>query len=637
MKKLIYLIPFLLLGSLLHAQIADFEVVVTKKTAQLPSYPMAYVDNPLKYFSVTITNNTGMPADVYLSCAMKFNGHRIVYSDTTPTPQPLVLSPGLNVMSDQILDAHFSRDRMNLDAEGMAAALPTSADLYTQLSAATRLPEGDYQLSLFVHRWVDAATPTPPETEGSMDEDFEILYSGTPPELITPLSEQVNWGANQRIDSRDRTRKTHKTTKREDDFSLLTGMGRNSTRNVLTPQRKLTFRWSPVITTSTRNPQFEYTLKIVAVMPQQNAQDAIEHNPVVVTMTTKNTYCIIDTLVDMKYQFEQGSSYAVQVQAKYIRQNTDGIAGAFEDIEVSNEGKSQVVSFSWGKAKYSIAYDELRAPLDTAILEVRYQDNIQQLLRKTKLPQILSPADIVSPDTFDISFSRMGWTPVTGPDITDVKYTARIFEYKGETECTLNQQPVSRKNQMIEGRYYYLDVETAIIYHYLWDTTYAVVHYVNGIEADTESETVHGEADGAVVRHVGKVFLYGTQKAEEHDRKYETPSVGLRLAANYDKDSSCIHLNWYHHYKSKAGDKKSRDKKKSKGMFHAVVYRSIDGGPFVGIAALPSDQESYIDRDVQPGQTVRYFIKLHLTQYKQSKPSNTTRTVVPGSSVKAKN
>ncbi|MBR6441998.1 MAG: hypothetical protein IKS44_08135, partial [Bacteroidales bacterium] len=117
----------------------------------------------------------------------------------------------------------------------------------------------------------------------------------------------------------------------------------------------------------------------------------------------------------------------------------------------------------------------------------------------------------------------------------------------------------------------------------------------------------------------------------------ETPSVGLRLAANYDKDSSCIHLNWYHHYKSKAGDKKSRDKKKSKGMFHAVVYRSIDGAPFVGIAALPSDQESYTDRDVQPGQTVRYFIKLHLTQYKQSKPSNTTRTLIPGSGSKAKN
>ena len=163
MKKLIYLIPFLLLGSLLHAQ-ADFEVTVTKKTNQLPSYPMAYVDNPLQYFSVTITNNTMTPANVYLTCSMSFNGHRIVYSDSMPTKHPIVLQPGLNVMSDQMLDAHFGRERMHMDVEGLAAALPDYADLYAQLSAATRLPEGDYQISLFVHPWIDDATPTPPNT-----------------------------------------------------------------------------------------------------------------------------------------------------------------------------------------------------------------------------------------------------------------------------------------------------------------------------------------------------------------------------------------------------------------------------------------------------------------------------------------
>lgn len=611
----------------LRAQDDQITVQVIKKVAQLPSSPLCYMENPMQYFAVTITN-IGEPVEAYLTCEFRLNGHRIIYSQDTNVVIPSMTIPnGITMLDNSTYSSQFG-SRMEFDLTYFYNQY--GDDPMSQLATLTRLPEGDYEFFLEVHPYVDATTPTP-AFAGSAAEGFEIVYSGTAPELITPLSEQVNWGANARADSRDRTKRTSaKTTKNESDFGLLTSMGKGtSNRSSLTPQRKLTFRWTPVVTSSEYNPTFNYTLKIVAVMPNQNAQDAIDHNPVVVTTSTKNTYCIIDTLQDMKYQFEQGSTYAVQVQAEMVSKNSRG--GAFselETIEVANGGKSQVVTFSWGKAKYSISYNEIKAPLDTAWVELRYHDNIQKLLRDTKLHSIISPADIVKPDTFDIAFSRPGWTPVTGPSINGVEYTARIYNYQGENECTLHQQPITNASQMIPGQYYYLDVEAVINYHYNWDSVKATVHYVNGIEADTEADTVRGEADGSVTRHVGKVFLYGTEADRPYVTKYETPNVGLRLTADYMSDSSCIHLNWYHHYKSKAGDKSSRDKKSSKGLFHTVVYRSIDGGPFVGIATLSSDQESYIDRDIQHGQTVRYFVKLHLTQYKQSKPSNTTRTTV---------
>ena len=630
-KYIITVVFCLLFTPALKAQMPDFEVTIIQRVPTLPSYPAAYMDNPLQYFLCTITNNTGLPAEVYLTCGMYYNNARIVYSDNVPSAQPLILRPGLNVIDQATIEDHFG-GRMRLDLDALERVLPDYMNLLDQIATVTRLPEGDYALEIQVHPWVDETTPTDAYEEGTMAEEFEIVYSATPPEIITPLSEHVNWGGSMRTDTRDRSRTQQKTTKREDDFSLLTSMGRSSGggRNALSPQRKLTFRWTPVITSSATNPQFEYTLKIVAVLPMQNAQDAIDHNPVVVTTTTRNTYAIIDTLQDMKYQFESGMTYAMQIQAVFVRSvSSVGLGGMFEDIVISNDGKSQVVTFSWGKARYSIQSSEISAPLDTAIYETLYHDNIPQLSYATKRPQITSPADTVNPATFDMTNS-LQWTPVSGPEILDVKYTPRIYKYLGENECTLCQDPITDQSQMTLGETYYFDLETEITYRYHYDTVHALVHYVNGIEADTEADTVFGTATGSIFRHVGKVFHYGNvahakEKRSKNKSDIETPGVGLRLIANFNKDSLCVHLNWYHNYKSKA-DKDSRDKKRGKGLYHAVVYRSIEGGPYVGIASLPADVETFTDYDVQLWQNVKYYVKLHISPKVISKPSNIIRT-----------
>ena len=624
----------------------DYEVMVARRTAQLPSYPMAYLYNPLQYFLLTITNNTGMPGDVYLTCALVYNNNRIVYSENIPPLQPLHLGTGVNVIDEYTIEEHFS-GRMKLDLDALANALPDYQNMLDQISTATRLPEGNYHLALYVHPWIDATTPTDPNADGNIDEEFEIIYSATAPEIITPLSEQVNWGAAEREDSRDRTRTQQKTSKREDDFGLLTSMGRGGgSRNALTPQRKLTFRWTPVITTSSYNTQFEYTLKIVAVLPQQNALDAIDHNPVVVLTTTRNTYAVIDTLQDLKYQFEGGSSYAMQVQARPLQPANKGIAGIFEDVEISNNGKSQVVTFSWGRARYSIQYNEINAPLDTAIRQLRYTDNICRLLKETRMPSFDFP-DTVSPadyqrilDTrlanFQAQFNTLNQPPIP----SRARFSSKVYPYLIDKECSLCQ-PAADGN-LLPGRYYYLDVTSEMDYPYHWDSLFATVHYVNGIEADTETDTVSGDATSTIVRHQGKVFYYGnpesssasntkSSKKKKANAQFSnlnsqlaTLHAGLQLTADYDNDSLCARLEWYHNYKS-AAEKHSSGRKNSKGLYHFVVYRSINGAPFVGIATVPAGTESYSDRNILPGQTVRYFVRLHVSPEKASVPSNTVR------------
>ena len=197
----------------------------------------------------------------------------------------------------------------------------------------------------------------------------------------------------------------------------------------------------------------------------------------------------------------------------------------------------------------------------------------------------------------------------------------------GDKECTLCQNPLSDIRQLTPGQSYYLDIEYELTYHYLWDTVHAIVHYVNGIEADTEADTIKGEDEAILVRHVGKVFKYGQEKKTSKIKKADkgNQNVELRLTADFDRDSACIYLNWYNNYKSKS-NKGTHDKRKSKGLYHTIVYRSIDGKPFVGIASLSSDVDSFIDRDIIPGHNFRYFVRLQISPDNFSAPSNTVYT-----------
>ena len=279
------------------------QVQLNKKYATpLPSTVTSYLDDPFRYFNVVfIVNGAGSEGlDVFVD--MNFTvDTKPFYVRTRPgtvARQSIHLSEGMNMMRTDVLQTQVvGRTETNVD--------------YNNPLNLQQLPEGTYELCLDFYDWNALPNRVPIEVVGPCP-TFEICYSGSAPELVSPLA-----GA---------------------QMSLNGAM-------VVTPARKITFFWSPVVSNCTsNNTRFKYKLKMVKVLTGQNYNDAIRYNPTVFsTEVRSNTYAVLDTLRDIKVQMEKGGLYVAQVQAEQIR-----ISNSAENFIIANDGNSQPMPFFWG-------------------------------------------------------------------------------------------------------------------------------------------------------------------------------------------------------------------------------------------------------------------------------------------------
>ena len=279
------------------------QVLLTQKVPALPSTAISYLDGPFRYFNtqfiVTGAGSEGL--DIFFDMEMTVNTSPL-YVRTRPGTvpmQPIHLSEGVNIMRDDELNTQvLIRTETNYD--------------YSDLLNVQQLPEGTYTICLDFYLWSDRDNPNRvPITIGPCP-TFEICYSGSAPELVSPMA-----GAQMNLNG---------------DL-------------VVTPARKINFFWTPVISNCAgRNTRFKYKLKVVRVLNGQNYQDAIKYNPTVLsTEVRNNNHAVFDTLRDIKVQMEKGRLYVAQVQAEQIK-----FANTTENFIVANEGKSQPMPFYWG-------------------------------------------------------------------------------------------------------------------------------------------------------------------------------------------------------------------------------------------------------------------------------------------------
>ena len=279
------------------------QVLLTKKVPALPATAINYLNDPFRYFNVQfVVNGAGSDGlDIFFDMDMTVNTSPLYVRTrpgTIPT-QPIHVSEGVNVMRSDVLNPQvLIRTETNYD--------------YSDLLNAQQLPEGTYQLCLDIYLWSDRLNPARvPITIGPCP-TFEICYSGSAPELVSPMA-----GAQMALNG----------------------------AMVVTPKRKINFFWSPVISNcSGRNTRFKYKLKVVRVLNGQNYQDAIRYNPTVLSTEVRNiNYAVFDTLRDIKVQMYRGALYVAQVEAEQIKKND------FEDtFIIANDGKSQPMPFFWG-------------------------------------------------------------------------------------------------------------------------------------------------------------------------------------------------------------------------------------------------------------------------------------------------
>ena len=283
------------------------QIFATPKTTSLPSTVTSYLDDPLRYFNIQfyVTGAGSGGLDVFIDLQFTLNT-KPYYIQTRPGSvplEPLHLSEGANFLRrDELAPQIGNRMETNI--------------VYNNPMDMQQLPEGTYQLCVDVYRWSDKDNPNPESLTIGPCSTFEICYSGSAPELTSPLA-----GA---------------------QMDLYGNM-------IVTPARKITFLWSAVISNcSSGTTRYNYQLKVVKVLNNQNYQDAINVNRTVFSIDAGDqVFAVFDTVRDTKIeQMERGCLYVAQVQA--IPEQTSNLSNTFM---VANDGKSQPMPFFWGSTE----------------------------------------------------------------------------------------------------------------------------------------------------------------------------------------------------------------------------------------------------------------------------------------------
>ena len=322
MKRIIRILvlAFTLVTGLTTVSAQTVQVIVNQKVPSLPSTLTSYLDDPFRYFNIQfLALNVGSEGlDVFFDMQFTISTSDM-YVRTRPgsiPAEPLHITEGINILKTPEL------------APQIGNRLETNINTNNPLDIQ-QLPEGTYELCVDVYLWSDRTNPArEPITIGPCP-TFEICYSGSAPELVSPVAgAQLDLNGNM----------------------------------VVSPTRKVNFFWTPVISNcSGRAVRFRYFLKVVKVLEGQNYQDAIKVNPTAFSAeVTNHNFAVFDTLRDVKVQLDRGALYVAQVEAEPF--NT----GRSDEIfEVANGGKSQPMPFYWVYSPAGMGGDNMNSTVNT--------------------------------------------------------------------------------------------------------------------------------------------------------------------------------------------------------------------------------------------------------------------------------
>ncbi len=537
-KLRVLTISLLLLFAATAAKAQSVQVLLTQKVANLPSTASSYIDDPFRYFSIQlIVSGAGSGGiDVYTDFDFRLEGQGS-FVNTRPNSfpaQPLHLKEGANMLTPDMIKGQL-RGRTE-----------TYIDVNNPLNSL-QLQEGTYTLCVTPYLWSERNNPNrTPLTAIDGCTNFNICYTGSAPELVSPLA-----GAQ---------------------------LGLNGFY-VLPATRKLTFRWTGVISNcSGSRTHFKYKLKVVKVLPSQNYQDAIRFNPPVFSTEVRNkTFVVLDTLLDAKVQLEHGELYVAEVEAEQIN-----ISSNLETLSLSNEGRSQLSTFFWGHESGGHGQGGIADGTDDGddngepsgeeeesghtrwSVKTRTISNLEELQRKV-IPQyiidwgpdsttlnnmlLLFPKEkqyvprpdkrygremgvYMVPDTAPLQISFM---PARENSLHGSVYELDLFELVGSIQNSESRPAVKHmtinvpdskikgdkhdtvcvsladwKTALETGQRYYLRLHSSSMVSYKEWTINDTTFYVDNIEAETIHDTVHTKSSlGAKVYDNGILFQWG--------------------------------------------------------------------------------------------------------------------------------
>lgn len=401
-RKLIWFVLILLLSH--GAVMAQMEMQVTLTRASAAPFPtsaMAYYNNPMNYFNLTITPVDGRAHDVFISMSISSDATttRIWTDERFVGTMPKISIPSLGKRIGSVeFVQHFNR-RLNTNL----------SESYRGVSDLT-LPEGTYHICIDVHDYYDTASVI-----GHSCLDFDICYSGLAPELTSPYLTASSSGGYDK----------------------------------LIPTKKTNFSWTGVVSNCFEPNAFNYVIQFVAVYPGQNVQEAVESNPVLAALDCgRRTFFTYDYQTNPYLRLDSGGVYAVMVEA--VPSDADRV------VNLDNDGKSQYMVFVWcgpntsgigssGSASSGGGGAGSTTGNGDGVSDIKMtmRDNQSAVLRTLKKPNIVYPRPFSTIDDINNPLNIVA-SPVSGDSVSSSDYMISLYEYVGDTSISMSRPPLKQ-------------------------------------------------------------------------------------------------------------------------------------------------------------------------------------------------
>ena len=379
----------------------EMQVSLTRATAApFPTSAMAYYNNPMNYFNLTITPLDGRAHDVFISMTLSSDATttRIWTDDRFVGTMPKINIPsmGKRIGSTEFVQHFYRRLNTNL------------SETYRGVSDLT-LPEGAYHLCIEVHDYFDTA-----QVLGSNCMHFDICYSGQAPEFTAPnLTPSTTGGYDK-----------------------------------LVPSKKTNFAWTGVSSSCFEPNAFEYVIQFVEVYPGQNVQEAVDKNPVLTALDCgRRTFFTFDYQTNPYLKLDSGGVYAAIVEA--VPSDPDRV------VNLSNDGKSQYMVFVWCGPNTSGIAGSYRGSSGgsgsgsttgngdgVSDSKITMRDNKSAVLRSLRKPNIVDPRPFATVDGNGALGVKA--TPVSGDSVSKADYLISLYEYVGDTAVSMSRPPMKQ-------------------------------------------------------------------------------------------------------------------------------------------------------------------------------------------------
>lgn len=306
--------------------VAAQEVVVTVRPTRnpLPAQVLPYLDHPGKYFSVTVSNMSDSPQQLYLGLEIEqlLPKDFQLYTSTQKLPQrPLVVAPQSSVVLTQLQLRNLFKQ---LDMSDIHLSKGSVEDFTKGIIGL--MPEGEYEGTITAYRWDPTATTAEAVSQPSSGKcRFSICYSASAPEIVQPA-----W-------SLDRAT-SGASSEMEEAIAL-------------DLEETPVFSWTPVTTNCVGlMPAMYYDLKFYHLYPGQTPEEALAGGNV--SYQVKNLrstqYIMTLPLSQRRIRFSDDALYVMQVEA-HPRDLSATDPSNEKYFALQNEGKS---SFRVLKIRY---------------------------------------------------------------------------------------------------------------------------------------------------------------------------------------------------------------------------------------------------------------------------------------------